>query len=109
MPDVFPMLTAIPYLVGLALIAWFISLKTMNAAVVDAFWPLFLSTATLIYVLEAPQITPAAWLVLALVGLRATRLFVHVTPRSWGEPEAHRYAENWARWGSNFGRKSVRQ
>ena len=107
MPDVFPMLTAIPYLVGLALIAWFISLKTMNAAVVDAFWPLFLSTATLIYVLEAPQITPAAWLVLALVGLWATRLFVHVTTRSWGETEDQRYAEIRARWGSKFALKSL--
>jgi steroid 5-alpha reductase family enzyme len=107
MTDLFPMLTAIPYLVGLSVIAWLISLKTMNAAVVDAFWPLFIAAATLTYALEAPRITSTTWLVLALVGLWAVRLLLHVTIRSWQEIEDRRYAEIRARWGDKFALKSL--
>ena len=78
------------YFVGLSSATWVLSLKTRNAAVADIAWGLYFAGSAL--GLWALGGTARQLLVLALLGLWAARLSLHIAIRSWGEPEDPRYA-----------------
>ena len=97
-----------PLFIGLAVsllvasIAWGLSLRQKNVAIVDIFWPLFLivPVALCFYLNPSPGGIASAGLFMILVwGLR---LSIHLFNRNFGEKEDHRYAEIRSRSGSGF-------
>jgi steroid 5-alpha reductase family enzyme len=84
-------LTALPWLLALALLAWGVSTLKRNVGLVDIFWPLFLLLAALCAFGELPVRTSRAVLVLVLVTIWALRLSIHLARRNWHAPEDHRY------------------
>ena len=75
----------------LALAGWVLSVRLRNAGVVDSLWSLFFLLGAGVYAGMTGAQGPRALLLLALVGLWASRLAVYLTWRNWGEPEDRRY------------------
>jgi steroid 5-alpha reductase family enzyme len=84
-------LTALPFVLAVALLAWAVCTLRRNAGLVDIFWPLFFLTAAVVWFAQQQAPAPRAWLVLALVLLWALRLAIHLALRNWNAPEDHRY------------------
>ena len=76
---------------AMALVAWLASLVADDVSFVDSLWSLFFLAATIVFVLDAAPLAPAAVLLLALVIAWSLRLSLHITVRNWGEPEDSRY------------------
>lgn len=85
--------TALPWLLGLALLAWMVCTARHNVGLVDIVWPLFMLLAALWFLLRQPAPTPRAVLVVVLVGAWALRLSVHLARRNWNAPEDRRYRD----------------
>ncbi len=84
-------ISALPWLLLLALAAWALCSLRQNVGLVDIFWPLFLLAAALhAYAGTAPA-GARARLVLLLVTAWALRLAWHLARRNWNAPEDHRY------------------
>ena len=115
MSAVLSWLQALPWILGLALLAWMVCTARRNVGLVDIFWPLFLLVATLCYLRDAsahPPFptagpTPRALLVLSLVGFWSMRLAAHLALRNWNAPEDHRYQAIRARNQPGFQWKSL--
>jgi len=75
----------------LAVGAWLASLAKNEVSIADSLWPLFILLAATTYAIAAPQTGPRTVVVVTLVAIWALRLAAHITWRSWGEPEDHRY------------------
>ena len=89
-----PLLTwvsALPWLLTLALVAWAVCTMRRNVGLVDIFWPLFIATAALAWLAQQQAPSQRGWLVLGLVALWALRLATHLGIRNWNAPEDHRY------------------
>lgn len=84
-------LTALPTVMGLALVAWGIATVRRNAGLVDIFWSLFLLLALAVYLASTTAMSPRALLVLALVTTWSLRLSIYLAARNWNAPEDHRY------------------
>jgi len=91
----------------LALLTWGVSVAKTDVSIVDSLWSVLISTAAFVYAIAAPQTGARTVWVLALLAAWALRLSVHITWRSWGEPEDHRYQAIRARNQPNFAFKSL--
>jgi steroid 5-alpha reductase family enzyme len=91
MNTLFTWLTALPAMLGLALLAWAIATARRNAGLVDIFWSLFFLLGALVYAAASPLVAARALLVLALVAAWSLRLAGHLAARNWSAPEDHRY------------------
>jgi steroid 5-alpha reductase family enzyme len=100
-------LASLPWLLGLAVVAWLVCTARRNAGLVDIFWPLFVSTPALVLLAHAGAGHPRARLVLALLALWALRLAVHLARRNWNAPEDRRYQAIRARNEPHFVWKSL--
>ncbi|MEZ5658301.1 MAG: DUF1295 domain-containing protein [Burkholderiaceae bacterium] len=77
---------------ALAFVVWTMSVAQRDVSIVDVFWSAFIWLPPAIVTwLDAPG--PRALPVLALLGIWALRLSVHIGWRSRGQPEDHRYQE----------------
>ena len=100
-------LIALALLLVLSLVAWLVSLFKHAVSIVDSLWPLLILAGGLSYAAALPESGPRTVCVLALASLWAVRLSAHITWRSWGEPEDHRYQRVRARNEPGFRWKSV--
>ena len=97
----------LPWLLGLALLAWLVCTARRNAGLVDIFWSLFMLTAALVTFATEGAAHARAALVLALVAVWALRLAVYLARRNWGAPEDRRYRAIRARHEPGFVWKSL--
>lgn len=80
-------------ILALFTLLWLASLRLRDASIVDPFWgPAFL-LATAVYLAGAGSATPRGLIVLAIVGIWAVRLGVHIYTRNRGHGEDPRYQE----------------
>lgn len=100
-------LLALPWLIGLACVAWIIATLRHNVGLVDIFWPLFLLLAAVHAFLRHPGTDVRGLLVLALVAAWAGRLSLHLALRNWNAPEDRRYQAIRARNQPGFWWKSL--
>jgi len=84
-------LSALPWMLLVALIAWIVATRRRNVGIVDIFWSLFLLAAALSFQHGQETLTARALLTLALTALWALRLAGHLAWRNWNTAEDHRY------------------
>lgn len=72
---------------------WLASVVKRDVSIVDSFWSLFFVFILVAYIILTASDGPRLILLLVLVSLWAVRLSAHISWRSWGEPEDHRYAK----------------
>jgi len=84
-------LTALGVILGIAALAWVVSVLVHNVSFVDSLWSLFFLAAALVFAADAGDLGARAIVVLALVTIWALRLSLHIGMRNWGEGEDHRY------------------
>ena len=84
-------LTALPAMLGLALLVWVIATVRRNAGLVDIFWSGFFLAGAAVYAAVSPLFEARALLVLLLVAVWSLRLSVYLAARNWNAPEDHRY------------------
>jgi steroid 5-alpha reductase family enzyme len=95
---------AVTLLVGVA--GWLISLKKDDVSIVDSLWSLMFLAAAVVYFGLGESGVRAQWLMI-LVTVWALRLSIHITVRSWGHGEDHRYQTIRRRNEPNFRVKSL--
>lgn len=91
----------------LAVVTWGVSVAKRDVSIVDSIWSLLLLSAGFTYALVHAQMLPRTALVIALLTVWALRLSLHITLRSWGEPEDRRYRAIRARNDPGFHWKSL--
>lgn len=91
MPEISTLALALPSMLGLATLAWLMSLSLRDTSIVDSFWSLFFVAALFCWLPPLEQLGPRAILVSTLIMLWALRLSVYLTVRNWGKPEDRRY------------------
>jgi steroid 5-alpha reductase family enzyme len=94
-------------ILALAVVTWGVSVAKHDVSIVDRVWSLLFLGAAMAYALGVGLEMPRTALVLALVSLWALRLSLHITLRSWGEPEDRRYQAIRARNQPGFTWKSL--
>jgi len=99
-------LSALPVLLGLALVGWLISLPRRNVDVVDSLWSLMFLAAIVVYAGFPPE-TVRGRLLFVLVAIWALRLSIYITARNWGHEEDRRYQAIRARHEPGFAVSSV--
>lgn len=86
----------------LMILLWLASLALKNASIVDIFWGAGFVMIAWLDASLSPFMSPAKWLMTALVTLWGLRLALHIGLRNWGKPEDFRYTkwreENGASW-----------
>lgn len=100
-------LVALPWMLGLAVLAWALCTARRNVGLVDIFWPLFLLLAAIVFHQMQPAPGVRAALVVALVAAWGLRLAAHLARRNWHAPEDHRYQAIRARNQPGFAWKSL--
>lgn len=90
---------------ALALAGWVYSLARSNVNLVDSLWSLFFLAATLTYAILGRGTRSGA--LIALVGIWALRLSIHLAVRNFGQPEDRRYRAIRANNSPGFGWKSL--
>ncbi|HSG66298.1 MAG TPA: DUF1295 domain-containing protein, partial [Gammaproteobacteria bacterium] len=80
-------------LVGVALLAWLVSLVKRDVSIVDSLWSLMFLGILVIYAAITGANGPRAILLTGLVAVWALRLSAHIAWRNRGQPEDHRYRE----------------
>lgn len=78
---------------------WIVQLRTRNAGVIDAAWPLLIGAGAVLYAVVAPGDAAARAAVATLGACWALRLGGYLASRNVGKPEERRYAELRRRWG----------
>lgn len=91
----------------LAVLGWALSVAKRDAGIVDSLWSLFFLLGAVVYAAKLDAASPRATLLLAMVGIWALRLSVHITWRNWDEPEDRRYQAIRARNQPGFAWKSL--
>ncbi len=104
---VMPWLSALPAMIGLALVAWIIATRRRNVGLVDIFWSLFFLLGAIVMALADAASGARAWLMLALVTIWALRLAIYLAARNWNAPEDRRYRAIRARNEPGFAWKSL--
>ncbi|MDT8435231.1 MAG: DUF1295 domain-containing protein [Gemmatimonadota bacterium] len=100
-------LSGLCLLLAVATLVWLVSVRVRDASIADIAWgPLFLVLAAF-YGLLGDGYPPRAGLVVALVGLWAARLALHIGLRNRGEGEDPRYRRWRERDGTAFARRSL--
>ena len=84
-------LSALPAMLGLALLAWAIATVRRNVGLVDIFWSLFFLFGATVYAFVTPVYEAHALLVMPLVAVWSLRLATYLGARNWNAPEDHRY------------------
>lgn len=84
-------LLAVGVILGIAALAWVVSILVHNVSFVDSLWSLFFLAAAVVFAVDAPVLGDRAMIVLVLVTTWAVRLSLHIGIRNWGEGEDHRY------------------
>lgn len=84
-------LAALPFMLGVGLLAWVIASLRRNAGLVDIFWALFFLAGAATYVWLSGSLTTRGSIVLLLVTVWALRLAGYLAKRNWNAPEDHRY------------------
>ena len=93
-------LTTVAIVVAAKTGAWWLSLRTRNAGLVDPIWALTLGVLALVYA-AAGSAPASVRLMLALMGgMWGLRLGLHLWRRNAGKPEDWRYAKFRAQWGA---------
>ena len=82
---------ALPWLLGLALVAWAVATARRNVGLVDAFWALFFLAAAAAYAMVTPVRGLRGWIAIALVAAWGLRLSGYLALRNWNAPEDRRY------------------
>jgi len=90
-----------------AVVAWVYSVARKNAGIVDSLWSLMILSSLAVYLLAAGMSGARGALVLAMVGIWALRLSLHITVRNHGQPEDRRYQAIRANNEPNFWFKSL--
>ena len=98
--------SALPWMLGFAVLGWLVSLVRRNVDVVDSLWSLMFLLALLVYAGFPPE-TVRGRLLLVLVAIWALRLSIYITARNWGHGEDRRYQEIRARNEPGFAFSSV--
>jgi len=88
----------------LAGLVWIISIIKRDVSIVDAIWSSLFIVAAVFYVEE---IHTKAILVFSLLLIWGIRLCLHITIRSWGHPEDHRYEQIRQKYSPGFAIKSL--
>lgn len=83
---------------------WLLSVIKKDVSIVDSAWSLLILAAGLAYFVSPG---PREWLVVSLLTIWAIRLSLHITVRSWGEPEDHRYQAIRHKYSPGFAFKSL--
>lgn len=92
--DVLPAaLSGLAAILALFTALWLVSLRLRDASIVDPFWGPAFFVAACVYLASAGYATPRGVLVLAIVGIWAVRLGVHIYTRNRGQGEDPRYQE----------------
>jgi steroid 5-alpha reductase family enzyme len=107
MSTLLPYAGALPWILGVALVAWVIATLKRNVGLIDIFWSLFVLGAAAHFFLHRPVAGTRAQLVLALVMIWALRLAAHLARRNWHAAEDHRYQAIRARNEPGFTWKSL--
>lgn len=84
-------LLALTLILGVAVVAWVVSVAIRNVSIVDSLWSLFFLVAAAVFAVEAAPLSARGLLVTLLVAIWALRLCFYITARNWGEPEDYRY------------------
>ena len=84
-------LTALPALLGMALLVWAVASARHNVGIVDIFWPVFFLVGAAVYAWASSNLETRAILMLLLISGWALRLSVYLAARNWNAPEDHRY------------------
>lgn len=74
-------------------IVWIVSVRMVNAGIVDPFWGLGFVLVNAFYLFNAPTENLRKWILLALVSIWGLRLFAYLWWRNWSKPEDYRYAQ----------------
>ncbi len=93
--------------VGFLTIVWVVSIRIRNAGIADICWGPGFALLAWLYLALAPQRTPRAWAVVALVSVWGLRLAIHIFTRSLGKGEDPRYAAMRAGHGEAFRWRSL--
>lgn len=80
--------------------AWWLSLRTRNAGLVDPIWAFTLGGIAIAYAAMGGAPAPARAAVAIMGGLWGARLGAHLWVRNAGKPEDFRYAQFRAQWGA---------
>jgi steroid 5-alpha reductase family enzyme len=100
--------SALPYLIATAVLAWALSLVKKDVGIVDSFWAIFIMLAGLVFAFSSGMTGfSVACLSLGLLLLWGLRLTAYITWRNWGKPEDHRYAAIRTKYEPNFALKSL--
>lgn len=81
-------------------IVWIVSVRMVNAGIVDPFWGLGFVLVNAFYFFNTPTENLRKWILLALVSIWGLRLFAYLWWRNWGKPEDYRYAQFRQRYGA---------
>ncbi len=84
-------LIALGTLLGVAVLAWVVSLVTRNVSFVDSLWSIFFLIAAGVFAGSAESLSLRGLIVFALVAVWSLRLSLHISIRNRGEEEDYRY------------------
>lgn len=99
--------SALAIVLTAAVATWVVSLVRRDVSIVDSLWSLMILLSLLAYVWFAADSGPRTFLLVALIGIWAIRLSLHITIRNHGEPEDRRYRAIRANNQPNFEIKSL--
>jgi len=91
----------------LALVTWVVAYRFQKTSIVDIFWSLFIFSAALFYFISYGQFYFASYAYLALAGLWAFRLALHIGIRARGHGEDPRYKALRVKWGAEEKKKML--
>jgi steroid 5-alpha reductase family enzyme len=94
-------------MLGLATLAWVVSVIKRDVSIVDGVWALMFLVAATGYASGAEPYAGRTALILTMVLLWAVRLSAHIIQRNWGEPEDRRYRDIRQKYEPHFALKSL--
>jgi steroid 5-alpha reductase family enzyme len=100
-------LDGLTVMVLMAACTWLFSLYKRDVSIVDTAWSLMFLGAAIVYIASAEKIETITLVVFSLVAVWALRLAIHISWRSWGEPEDRRYQAIRAKYEPHFSIKSL--
>jgi steroid 5-alpha reductase family enzyme len=106
-PELIALMSALMVVLLVAVVAWVISLLKRDVSIVDSLWSLMILLCLLVYLMLAGETGPRTLLVIAMTGIWAVRLSLHITIRNHGQPEDRRYQTIRANNQPNFEFKSL--
>jgi steroid 5-alpha reductase family enzyme len=92
---------ALPLILGLMTLIWIASVILRNAGIVDPFWGLGFTIATLFYFCYGEGDPTRRWVVLILATIWSLRLFIYLFKRNFGKEEDYRYRQFRKNYGEN--------